>query len=305
MVNKRRNKMNSLDVTGGPGANQPNYSIDTVQGKKGKLEVTLSDSEGNAATVIGKRLIKIKNNKELNKRAKIHKSTVRLNVNDNSTNKQVRVSVKIKDLASALKISKGDVENAVKQGDLDNIVSNNLQSDLLQQTQPEKKTAPVETDRINVYSSYTYKEKVGLAYRYAENLAVLHKDLGPDLELAAPFGYSATPGYIAPETVGCLLRNEDCFTDFSTDVWTMGCKFAELMETTWFDMNGQKQGNNELILDENELNRIKNQCFPAYEQPGTMDYLMDRCLDSDPENRPTARQVADYLGEILKDPSLG
>lgn len=163
-----------------------------------------------------------------------------------------------------------------------------------------------------------FEEQVKIAWEYAESLVVLHDqlqlvhfdqkpentfltkdghpriaDFGFTVKIGAIQGFVGTEGFIAPEVVVMATSQNLLVASPSADVWSMGCVFAELIGSQWIALNGQDDGDYQKIF--NHLEGLKDKVFPNRDDPHSMDWVIDHCLQLNPEDRLTAKAVATIL----------
>lgn len=170
------------------------------------------------------------------------------------------------------------------------------------------------------------KQILNIARQYARNVAKLH-ELGlvhldqkventfmtsEEKPLIGDFGFTVkkgqeikkiagTPGMVPPELIFPAFVPDDYsyIADFSADIWSMGCIFADLIGSNWYELNGQKSDEWKKILDPGTLEELKAICFPDKNDP--LQNLIRECLHFNPAERPTAHQVAAALEEIWQN----
>jgi hypothetical protein len=172
-------------------------------------------------------------------------------------------------------------------------------------------------DKTKPLDIETIKE---IAQKYAETLAALHKlgivhgDPKPEnlffknrLIKIGDFGFATkrgevrpgtgTPGYVAPEI--CLSINK-ILADPATDIWGMGCVFADLFQiewTAWWEEVVEQD--KWKLMTYQSLETSKDYFFPERKNPKHPHYIIDQCLQLKPEARPTASEV-EVLWSSLK-----
>lgn len=131
-------------------------------------------------------------------------------------------------------------------------------------------------------------------------------DFGYTVETGTPItgSLNGTPGYMAPEYVEAILLSKTTYiADPAADVWSMGCVFARMGSEDWSDICIYDNAWNFDVarigtLSEAEIENLKEACFADRHTPGTLDYVIDQCLQRDPAKRPSAREVAEMLAKL-------
>jgi serine/threonine protein kinase len=169
----------------------------------------------------------------------------------------------------------------------------------------------------------SYKEGLQYAIPIAKGLKCMHEelqmahlDLKPENVFLtkdqkpkiSDFGFATkigtrrepcgTPGCIAPEVV--FSGGSDFLVSPKADIWSYGCLLAELFHgSSWYNWNGQSEGKWYKLLNANEVDKQKEILFPNRHDPSHVDYWIDACLQSDPDDRPSAGTLIGAMEKIL------
>ncbi len=186
------------------------------------------------------------------------------------------------------------------------------------------------TDPKNRPKDQTQKKNIGIAQKIAEGLVISHKDryVNMDNKTAnifmdgsnpkmGDFGsvhkagekkkggdISITPGYIPPEWYDALNNGKMLKIQTANEIWSLGCIIAEITKGRAFiNLTGQINGplNNNLTTSgkENfEKKVLESQLFPNYQIKGSLDWIIYNCLQYNPKDRLTAKEVNQYLTDL-------
>lgn len=177
--------------------------------------------------------------------------------------KLVRISVEIDQLAKALHIEPEKIKNAASDGHLEQIVEKSLK-------EQELKQRINEIPRIDT-SKLTEQDKIRVACEYAFCIAKLHE-------------FALTH----------LVQK----TDLSADIWSLGSVLADITHgSSWYHWSTEHLDETEhgLFKDLTHLEVEKGAIFTERGNEDHPDHIINQCLQENPNNRPSAKQVADAL----------
>ena len=177
------------------------------------------------------------------------------------------------------------------------------------------------------------KEIFDMANQYATAMAVLHEkgivhcDQKPENTYikieknedgsnryhvkVGDFGYAVmkgediaggTPGFLAPELALKAEIGETIPAEPSSDVWQMGCVFAEMLgKGDWInycaDLSENKMWSDS---DPKFLQGKMEKYFHEFYDSGHPDYIIAKCLNIDPKERSSAEEVAKMWDNLAK-----
>ncbi len=124
-------------------------------------------------------------------------------------------------------------------------------------------------------------------------------DFGKADEVGIVADLAGTPGFIAPEVVGYSMFNKPYALHPKEDIWSFGCIMAEMIHgPAWYNWN--EQGNFVLgkILNPVDVEEAKETILPDRHDATHLDFLIDACLNNDPDARPDVDKLVEELEKI-------
>jgi serine/threonine protein kinase len=141
-----------------------------------------------------------------------------------------------------------------------------------------------------------------------ENILMTHDmhartaDFGHTVKEGTPITWgSGTPGFIAPELYHLIISGKTTPATFSADIWGVGSVLSELTHgLSWYNWITQHldETEKEIIIDLKAMEVEKGNLFPERDNEKHPDAIINRCLQEDPNSRPSAKEVADALISI-------
>ncbi len=181
-------------------------------------------------------------------------------------------------------------------------------------------------DQLAAKGALPHKEAVGLALKLAKGLRCMHDDvqmahldLKPenvfmtndgepkisDFGMASPFGENSpakgTPGYIPPEMIRQAFLGNQYTISSKADIWSFGCMLAELIHGgQWYHWTEQANSNFGKVLNSVAVDLAKGVILSQRGDPNHLDNFADRCLNPNPDMRPSAAELVAGLEALYQ-----
>jgi Protein kinase domain len=128
-------------------------------------------------------------------------------------------------------------------------------------------------------------------------------DFGYTVKIGSERRYCGTRGYVSPELLDARERKASIKADPKADVWQLGCVLADISGSELvYKYLGKHQGRGDLLesldYDFEGPKGKKEKYLPERHNPNHIHYIIDKCLNADPDKRPTIDEVVEFLEKI-------